>query len=57
MAPEEINRLNRLEQKLDLIIRSLGLDGSHTKQEIERKAPAIVVDMQNRLTKRLKKIK
>jgi hypothetical protein len=50
-------QLNRLEGKMDVIIRSLGLDDSHTRQEMERKAPAIVLGMQNRLTKRLKKSK
>jgi hypothetical protein len=53
----EVDRLDRLEAKLDLIIRSLGLDGSHTKQQMERKAPSIVLEMQNRLTKRLKRSK
>ena len=49
--------LSRIEAKLDLIIRSLGLDDSHTRQEMERNAPAVVDMMQKRLTKRLEKDK
>jgi hypothetical protein len=52
-----LSDLATIEKKLDLIIRSLGLDDSNTRQEMERKAPVIVDMMQKRLTKRTQKSK
>ena len=50
--------LAEINQKLDLIITFFNIDGKHnSKVDMERKAPAIVVDMRNRLTKRLNKSK
>ncbi|OPY72467.1 MAG: hypothetical protein A4E63_01210 [Syntrophorhabdus sp. PtaU1.Bin050] len=48
--------LERLERKLDLIIRSLGLDGGRTKQDNQRTAEKVVDMMLKRqLTKSRRK--
>lgn len=47
--------LARIEAKLDLIIKSLGLDGSHTKLEMERKVPGIVIKMLTNIQMKAKK--
>lgn len=53
MTPADFERLER---KLDLIIRSLGLDGNRTKQDNERTADKVVDMMLKRqLTKSRKK--
>jgi hypothetical protein len=55
---QDTDRLDRLEAKLDLIIRSLGLDGSHTHLELERKASKIFDLMKKReLTRQSKRFK
>lgn len=48
--------LERIEQKLDLIIHTLGLDGSHTHLELEREAVKVFDLMKKReLTRKTKK--
>jgi hypothetical protein len=48
--------IERLESKLDLIIHSLGLDGSLNSADIERNAEKIVITLRERqLTRERKK--
>lgn len=51
----QMTDLERIEHKIDLIISSLGLDGSHTRLEMERKAPAVVDIMLKRQLKKSRK--